>query len=93
MNSLASTAEVKITSWMTYKYNTEFSSVWDYVLVFSFFLCPQQFEVYQVKCSAQTRRNIHVAVDDAYAAWAEDRSHPTATCYEAFLQNLLTIWE
>ena len=89
MNSLASTAEVKITSCMTY--NTEFSNVWGYVLWFFPFLCPQPSEAYQINYSAQTRRVIHVAVNDVYAVWVADKSHPTATCHEAFLWNLLTI--
>lgn len=66
---------------MTYKCNTEFSSVWGYVLVF-FLLCPQQSEVYQINSSAQTRRVIHVAVNDAYAVWVAVKSRPTATCSE-----------
>lgn len=35
--------------------------------------------------SAQTRRIIYDAVDDGYAVCIINKSHPAATCNEAFL--------
>lgn len=91
MKSLASTAEVKITSWMTFKDNTEFSIFGGYIFWVSSFSihshpkCTKETNMYQ---TGEFPMLLCTHIADLLQAGVIQLK----TCKETCLWNFLTIW-